>query len=270
MLLKKNRFYRVEIDDVVWGMLSYYFEPLKHEPFVAEVLQGLSPLRLVNAYRTREFEQHEKLAPFETNFLEDWYSVLEGKFDYTIKKLSAAPRNMRAIVKDDFKIHHDNLLVLFASQYFRTRKARQNIVDLTKDMYLESQAGTQKLSALQVDTVTKVILFVNSVLLAENLIRTGFSIGLAYNASSRDLITTSTPTSGHVQKRERLDDIVSFKGYMPLAPKINMYLSKAPTSKGIFQFNNISREVVSRQNKMLAEFSDLDVYATTERQLKAL
>ncbi|NWE19827.1 DUF4238 domain-containing protein [Pseudomonas sp. P7548] len=264
---QQNRFYRVEIDEVVWGMLSYYFAPLQGEPFVAEMLHKINQLRLVNAYRVSGLERHEKLAPLETNFLEDMYSALESEFAYTVAAMSARPENMNVAVEEDAERHHDNLLKLIASQYFRTRRARKAVIDLTKDMYLESVNGTEKLTPVQVETVTKVILFVESIRLANNLIRTGFTLSLDHNASDLDLVTSSNPVWGNVEDREEKEDVSSFKAVMPLAPKVNLRLFKSDNTDSVFQFNSIDRGVVYRQNKLIAEASDLDVYATTKQQL---
>ncbi|WP_057435766.1 DUF4238 domain-containing protein [Pseudomonas syringae group genomosp. 3] len=267
-IAQKNRFYKIIIDDIVWDMLKYLLGPLEHEPFVAQAMRTLNPILLVNNYIKNKLESYEKLVVIETNFLEDRYAELENLFNYTIKKISAAGSELSSVFKEDEKKHYDSLMLFFATQHFRTRRARKRIYDITKDMYLQrGQDERHKLSHQQVDTVTKIHLYVESVRFAENLSRSNFKISLDYNVSNIDLVTSSSPTLGHVGPRAHSDDIMSFKGQIPLTPNVNTRLYQSSGIKRV-EFGTLGKQKVLSINRLQVESSDMDVYARTERQLK--
>jgi len=268
-IAQKNRFYKVIIDNIVWDMLKYLLDPLQHEPFVARTLRTLNPLLLVNHYRENKLENYEKLVVIETNFLEDRYADLEGWFAHTIKKISAAGSELSGIFEENKEKHYDSLMLFFATQHFRTRRARQRINEITKDMHLQrGHDEKHKLSPQQVDTVTKIHLYVESVRFAENLSRSNFKISLDYNVSNIDLVTSSSPTLARVESRAHRDDISSFKGQIPLTPKINMRLYQSSGGGKRIEFGTLGKQEVLALNRLQVENSDMDVYATSERQLQ--
>lgn len=267
-IAQKNRFYKVIIDDVVWDMLRYLLDPLQHDPFVARTMRALNPLLLVNHYRDNQLKNYEKLVAIETNFLEDRYADLEDYFAHTIKKISAAGSELSGVFEEDKEKHYDSLMLFFATQHFRTRRARQRINDITKDMYLQrGHDEKHKLSPQQVDTVTKIYLYVESVRFAENLSRSNFKIALDYNVSNIDLVTSSSPALGRVESRVHRDDVTSFTGQIPLTPKINMRLYQSSGGERI-EFGSLGKQRVLSLNRLQVENSDMDVYATSERQLQ--
>ncbi|WP_079752058.1 DUF4238 domain-containing protein [Pseudomonas aeruginosa] len=268
-IAQKNRFYKVIVDDLVWDMLKYVLDPLRHEPFVARTLRTLNPLLLINHYRENKQENHEKLIVIETNFLEDRYADLEGWFAHTIKKISAAGSEISSIFEEDKEKHYDSLMLFFATQYFRTRRAREIINKITKDMYLQrGHDEKHKLSPQQVDTVTKILLYMESIRFAENLSRSNFKISLDYNVSNIDLVTSSSPTLGRVEPRTHRDDISSFKGQIPLTPKINMRLYQSPGGGKRIELGTLGKQKALELNRLQVKNSDMDVYATSERQLQ--
>ncbi|QVW21845.1 DUF4238 domain-containing protein [Pseudomonas hormoni] len=268
-IAQKNRFYKVIIDDIVWDMLKYLLKPLLHEPFVAQTMRALNPLLLVNRYRENKLDNYEKLVVIETNFLEDRYADLEGWFVHTIKKISAAGCEFSRVFEEDREKHYDSLMLFFATQHFRTQRARQRINDITKEMYLQRGPDEKhKLSRQQVDTVTKIHLYVESVRFAKNLSRSNFKISLDYNVSNIDLVTSSSPTLGRVEPRAHRDDITSFMGQIPLTPKINMRLYKSSGGGKKIEFGTLGKQKVLSLNRLQVESSDMDVYATSERQLQ--
>lgn len=266
---QKNRFYKVVIDDIVWDMLQYLFASLQHEPLVAQTMHALNPLLLVNRYRENKLDHYEKLAVIETNFLEDRYADLENWFAHTIKKISEAGEKLSDIFEENEAKHYDSLMLFFATQHFRTLRARQKTYDITKDMYLRRGDGEEhKLSPQQVDTVTKIRIYVDSVRFAESLSRSDFNVSLDFNVSNIDLVTSSSPTLGYVAPRERHDDITSFTGCVPLSPKINMRLHQSSGRGKRIEFGTLGKQKVLSLNRLQVKNSNMDIYATSERQLK--
>jgi hypothetical protein len=270
---QKNRFYKVVIDDIVWDMLEYLLAPLEHEPFVARTMRTLNPLLLINQYRKNKLENHEKLVVIETNLLEDLYADLESLFNHTLKKVSEtdSKSKLSKALEEDEEKHYNNLILFFATQHFRTMQARKKINDITKDMYLQrGQDEKHKLSPQQVDIVTKIHLYVESIRFAENLSRSKFRISLEYNVSNIDLVTSSSRTLGFSEPRAHRDDIRSFKGQIALSPKINMRLYLSSDGSERIEFGTLDKQRVLSLNRLRVKSSDLDVYATSERQLQIL
>lgn len=266
---QENRFYKVVIDDIVLDVLEYLFHLKKNEPFVATTMQVLEVLWGVNYYRENKLEEHEKLAAIETNFLEDRYADLENRFAHTIKKISAADRGVSWVFKENLAKHYENLILFFATQYLRSQQARQRLNDLTKDMCLQRNHEEEyKLSPLQVDTVSKISLYVESVRFAENLLRSNFKIALEYNFSNIDLVTSSSPALGCFTPSDTPDDITSFRGNIPLSPKINMRLYQSSDGGKQIFFRALDEKKVLLLNRFQVENSDMDVYATSEQQLQ--
>ncbi|PCE32691.1 DUF4238 domain-containing protein [Burkholderia ubonensis] len=267
---QKRDFYKIDVDEVVYGMLDYKYGHLLDEPVVGEMMACFDALRRVDSYMSRKLPKHEKLGVLGNNFIEDRYCEIENKIALALTNIVDAKEKIVEVLQQDLVGYYSDLLGLFCTQHFRTLRARANMLSNIKGMVLERDGETVPLTDEQMETTVKAIMFVESLRLVENLRRQDVTISLNFNASGVDLLTSSAPTillPGGTNASGFNDGLY---GFMALSPGLSMSISKGAGKKRAIEIGRSDIAAVNFVNRLIYDRSDRDVYSTSLRQLSDL
>lgn len=266
-ICQKNKFYRVDIDRDVYEILKYKYEPLIDNPLIRDFMRELEALHCVNIYIKNKEHNYENLDVININFLEKKYAKIENSIAVTLSELNDIVSNdisLTSISPKSIKQHYQNLIALSCIQYFRTKEARSNIMRIINEMSLKRSDGSIiKFSEKQIETTLKIILFLESALLADDVYKNRFTIRFLNNKSDIHFITSSSPTIFN----KKLRNLSDLKCIMPLSPRLSMLIYKSKLQTKTITCIDIDRNGVEDQNNIIYKYSGYDVYATTKEQL---
>lgn len=265
-----DRFYRVEVDDVVRDLMHYKYPKETAEPHVLGMLAQLEPLAAAYAYKAARLPYGERLGVIMTNYLEDKYGDLEAGFS---KSLAALNKNYMKSMWGSASAQNNTystLTGLFATQLFRTRAMRTRLEAQITEMTLVRESGPVILTASQKDTMLKLIAYAESISLACQLYIERVSVTIFVAQDEASFLTSDAPAQCVSFEADSAKRFRSYHGAMPLSPKHYMEIRKGPNlpAKITMLPVPVPAQVVEFLNaQFLSRNQGYDVYATSEAGL---
>jgi hypothetical protein len=263
-----DRFYRVEVDDVVRDLMHYKYPKETAEPHVLGLLAQLEPLAAAHAYKAARLPDGERLDVIMTNYLEDKYGDLEAVFS---KSLAALNKNYMKSMWGGASAQNNTystLIGLFATQLFRTRAMRTRLEAQITEMTLVRESGPVVLTASQKDTMLKLIAYAESISLARQLYIERVSVTIFVAQDEASFVTSDAPAQGISLEADSAKRFRSFHGAMPLSPKHYMEIRKGPNLPAKIIMLPVPAQMVEFLNaQFLSRNQGDDVYATSEAGL---
>jgi hypothetical protein len=263
-----DRFYRVEVDDVVRDLMHYKYLKETPEPHVLSLLAQLEPLAAVHAYKAAGLPYGERLGVIMTNYLEDKYGDLETGFS---KSLAALSKNyMKSMWGSAYAQNktYSTLTGLFATQLFRTRAMRIRLEAQITEMRLVRESGPVVLTASQKDTMLKLIAYADSISFARQLCDERVSVMIFVAQDEASLLTSDAPAQCISLEADSTKRLRSFHGAIPLSPKHYMEIIKGPNLPAKIIMVPVPAQVVEFLNaQFLSRNQGDDVYSTSEAGL---
>ena len=263
-----DRFYRVEVDDVVRDMIHCRYAQETAEPHILVLLAQLEPLAAAHTYAEAGLLDKERISVLMTNYLEDKYGDVEAGFS---KCLAALNKNYLTSMWGSASAQsktYSTLIGLFATQLFRTRAMRTLLETQITEMTLVRESGPVVLTASQKDTMLKLIAYADSVSLARQLYLERVPVTIFVAEDEVSFLTSDAPAqyiSFEVDSARRLR---SFHGAMPLSPKHYIEIRKGPNLPAKITMLRVPRQIVEFLNaQFLARNQGNEVYATSEAGL---
>jgi hypothetical protein len=259
-----DRFYRVEVDDVVRDLMHYKYPKETAEPHVLGLLAQLEPLAAAYAYKAARLPDGERLDVIMTNYLEDKYGDLEAVFS---KILAALNKNYMKSMWGSASAQNNTystLIGLFATQLFRTRAMRTRLEAQITEMTLVHESGPVVLTASQKDTMLKLIAYAESISLARQLCFDRVSVTIFVAQDEAFFVTSDAPAQGISLEADSAKRFRSFHGAMPLSPKHYMEIRKGPNMPAKIIMLPVPAQMVEFLNaQFLSRNQGDDVYATS-------
>lgn len=262
-----ERFYRVEVDRQVRGMMDYKY-PVRENGVVAEILAELDVLAGIDVYMARQLPHHERLDLIRTNYLEDKYSALEDKFSKTLDRVRKRGRRrlLEGTARDGALYH--SLIHLYATQLFRTPTTRDAVLKDVKNVVAETASGTFDFTQSQTETLFKLTIYIESLRLAERLCKDQVILELYRSDGDATFHTSNAPAQKLFVEANEQKEFLGFLGVLPLTPYYFMKITKNGASRGGIVVHPADCSTVARINELfLRKNQGADTYATSEGAL---
>ncbi|MGE8259947.1 MAG: DUF4238 domain-containing protein [Stenotrophomonas sp.] len=261
-----NRFYRMELDDTTHSLVLFKYQGVKDSLLMQNILGSFSVMNKVHRYIQEEHEYHENLQPMSTNFLENLYGKLDDAFATLLQSINRSDQSLHAVLLRDKLICYQQLVTLAATQTLRTRIARAHVSNHVVDLVLQTGEQEQRLTQGQKDTFLKSSLFIDSLLLSEEMIRCRPSIRLYLNRSDSDFLTSSSPVIVQLPDRTGINHVEGITLLMALGPRVAMEIHCDGGSD--IHILGYAPADVAEFNRRMFEHSIDDLYATSRIQLE--
>ncbi|WP_455884563.1 DUF4238 domain-containing protein [Pseudomonas spelaei] len=266
-----NYFYKIEVDDVVWDMLSYRFlEESKTDVFIKKTMDGLHLLKITDDVATKGIgvvnpdeialkNVRGILRHFNKHYLEDEYGKIEKVISAELNRFVESQKSESFVppTAATFK----NILVFYSFQLFRTRERMDAISSEISQMILSRGDSNIVLTLSQKETVMKCMLYIFSYQFAVLLGKVGCTVNILKNNTALNYITTDCPAVYFDKARHGLKESI---GILPLSPKllINLiipgYDKKGPGRLEVR--NETDEELVKKTNELIERHSHNFVY----------
>lgn len=230
---EENYFYAIEMDEVVWDMLSYRFgEEAKSNPVVALVMQEFFRLKAMDDVAVRgvgivnnddALRENARgiLAYLKKHHLEDAYSNIEGAVSIEIESFSRSQESDVWVPPSGDTFMH--VLVFFCFQSFRTKSCIDNLDLQISQMSLKRGAESVDLTPEQKRSVLKCMLYVFSFQMCQRIYESGCTMNIMKNKTNLNYLTSDSPAVYF--DSSVLGAGVESYGIMPLSPKLLVHIN---------------------------------------------
>ena len=213
-----------------------------------------------NAYRTMlafiAFMKDFDYANKESNLIEDFYGQFEGKIAYALK----AVRENHLPPEDLEQEAFDNLVTFYCIQIMRTSKVRKNMLsDLG-----EVSSDTTPLTKRQTIEYLTILLLVNSLALAADILNRGCRLTFAFTSQSETFINSDAPVI--LLNTSHLNRIEEHSGCLPLSPRLAMQVDDIGCGGRAQRTRVVTNDAVNALNQMMVENAERSIYFSTMAQ----
>jgi hypothetical protein len=268
-LARIDRFYRVSVDQVVLEMMRYQYPFAHAQGYLRDLLQELAAMTDITEFISHKAPFHGRLENINTNFLENKYGELEGYISRDLDKLLKG-RWLRILrTPSTISSLYDSLLCLYATQLCRTRDMRDLMSQQIKSPAFRHDGGETVLSSTQKDTLFKLVLYVESMRLCEQLRRARPLIGIYYQSEGNaSFHTSNAPAQSLWHKVDSQKQFLEYHGEMPVSPTHFMIIRKdRQTSAKIMRLPASERQIDHINQTFVRRNRGSELYAVNRESL---
>ena len=254
---QKRYFNNIIVDQDVYDLLLYKYHD-SNKVVVGlisefEVLLKAEIFSKSTNFKSKDFDN------FRKQYLEEKFSKVEGillaALDEMNSDIHAYIEGLKTGVNDlrDF-------VGLFFVQLFRTKKARLRFNSHMKRIFIRRDGKDKKLTDEQKENYIKIMLFLEPIVISENLYNNGFSIELVVSTGGKTFFTSNSPAvlfDGSIDK-----DISKIHGFMPLSPKSGLIIRGSKIDNKNFIVRTISHDEVNEYNEITKNHADDEIYSS--------
>lgn len=265
---EQNKFYRVQMDDVVYGLLRYRYQPHESNQLVEALIDTIKPMNSIQRYIDGRHPHHENLEILNTNFLEDQYGRLETHFGNLLETLNNPSTDLKSFLESGKKIVFQQLIALAATQALRTSSARARALLYLREPTAIVDGKEVELNEHQKSSFIKTTLFIDSIRWTETIVASRPTVTLFKNNSGEDFLTSSSPVLLNIPKTGTIENPGDISMEMALGPRLALRIDCNGRSN--ITVLKIENQKVSAFNDRIYQQSDRDVYSTNKSQLDSL